>query len=243
MVLSLEQRIYLVLEYNLLEHSYFQARRSFQRRFDVRGGQSGNAINALFEKFKRTGNVNDERIRNIGRLSSSVTESNADVVQQVILQQSRTSVRRVASRAGLRRMTTPCIMCHNLHIFPCKIQTRQPLSVNAINARYDFANAMLQLVDEGDIYVGNIRFSDEAYFNFDGFVNKQNWRIWGTENPHVALPSFLYSPKVMVWDAISSKGIIGPFFREQTINVAKYLGILDEFVAIHYALSDRWNAS
>ncbi|GBM24910.1 hypothetical protein AVEN_23444-1 [Araneus ventricosus] len=43
-----------------------------------------------------------------------------------------------------------------------KIQTRQPLSVNAIDARYYFANAMLQLLDEGDIDVGNIWFSDEA---------------------------------------------------------------------------------
>ncbi|GBL80111.1 hypothetical protein AVEN_29105-1 [Araneus ventricosus] len=47
----------------------------------------------------------------------------------------------------------------------------------------------------------------------------------------------------MVCAAISSKGIIGPFFREQTINAAKYLGILVEFVAIHYALDDHWNAS
>ncbi|GBM52615.1 hypothetical protein AVEN_16730-1 [Araneus ventricosus] len=102
---------------------------------------------------------------------------------------------------------------------------------------------MMQLVDEGDIDVGNIWFLDEAYFNLDGFVNKQNWRIWGTENPHVAVSSSPYSPKVMIWAAISSKGIIGPFFREQTINVAKYLGILDEFVAIHYALDDHWTAS
>ncbi|GBL79930.1 hypothetical protein AVEN_28972-1 [Araneus ventricosus] len=47
----------------------------------------------------------------------------------------------------------------------------------------------------------------------------------------------------MVWAAISSKGIIGPFFREQTINAAKYLGSLDEIVSIHYALDDHWNAS
>ncbi|GBN62464.1 hypothetical protein AVEN_192812-1 [Araneus ventricosus] len=47
----------------------------------------------------------------------------------------------------------------------------------------------------------------------------------------------------MILVAISSKGIIGPFFREQTINAVKYLGILDEFVAIHYALDDHWNAS
>ncbi|GBM41918.1 hypothetical protein AVEN_142896-1 [Araneus ventricosus] len=138
-------------------------------------------------------------------------------------------------------MTTYRIMRHNLHMFPNKIQTRQPPSVNDIDARYDFANAILQQVDEGDIDVGNIWFSDEAYFNLYGFVNRQNWRIWRTENPQVAAPSSLYSPKVMVWAAISSKGIIGQFFREQTINVAKHLGILDEFVVIHYTLDDHWN--
>ncbi|GBL89968.1 hypothetical protein AVEN_178379-1 [Araneus ventricosus] len=84
-------------------------------------------------------------------------------------------------------MTTRRIMRHSLHMFPYKIQKREPLSVNAIDARYDFANAMLQLVDEGDVDVGKIWFSDEAYFNLDGFVNKQNWYIWGTENPHVAV--------------------------------------------------------
>nr|GBL80998.1 hypothetical protein AVEN_251481-1 [Araneus ventricosus] len=47
----------------------------------------------------------------------------------------------------------------------------------------------------------------------------------------------------MVWVVISSKGIIDSFFQEQTINAAKYLGILDEFMAILYALDDHWNAS
>ncbi|GBM64838.1 hypothetical protein AVEN_197056-1 [Araneus ventricosus] len=116
MVLSLEQRIFLVLEYQRLEHSCLQTRCSFQRRFDVGRGPSENAIKALFEKFERTGNVNDDRIGNVGRPRCAVTESNADAVQQVILQQPRTSIRRVASRAGLRRMTTHRIMRHNLHM-------------------------------------------------------------------------------------------------------------------------------
>ncbi|GBM52787.1 hypothetical protein AVEN_34200-1 [Araneus ventricosus] len=140
-------------------------------------------------------------------------------------------------------MTAHCITRHNLHMFPYKIHTRQLLSVNAIDARYDFANTMLQLVDECDIDVGKIWFSDEAYFNLDGLVHRQNYRIWGNENPHVALRSSLYSPKVMVWSAISSKGTIGPFFQEQAINAAKYFGILDEFVTIYYALDHHWNAS
>ncbi|GBN95091.1 hypothetical protein AVEN_109477-1 [Araneus ventricosus] len=186
MVLSLEQRIFLLLEYHHLEHSCVQTRRSFRRRFDVRRDPSDNAIKALIKKFERTGNVSDDRIGNVGRPRSAVTESNADAIQQVILQHLRTSVRSVASRAGLRRMITHRIISH---MFTYKIRTCQALSVKAIDARYDFANAMLQLVDEGDIDVGNIWFSEEAYFNFDGFVNKQNWRIWRTRNPHVAVPS------------------------------------------------------
>ncbi|GBN06408.1 hypothetical protein AVEN_139760-1 [Araneus ventricosus] len=118
MVLSLEQRIFRVLEYHRLQHSCVRTRRSFQRRFDVRRGPSDNAIKALLEKFERTGNVNDDRIGNVGLPRSAVTESNASAVQQVILQQPRTSVRRVTSRAGLRRMTTYRIMRRKMHMLP-----------------------------------------------------------------------------------------------------------------------------
>ncbi|GBN28516.1 hypothetical protein AVEN_259046-1 [Araneus ventricosus] len=193
MVLSLEQRIFLVLEYHCLEHSCVQTRRSFQRRFNVRRGPSNNAIKALVEKFERTGNVNDDRIGNFGRPRSAVTESNVDAVRQLILQQPWTPEND-----------------HAPHPAPQPSHIQDP---DATNARYDFANTMLQLVDEDDIDVGNIWFSDEAYFNLDGFVNKHNWRIWETENPLIAVPSCLYSPKVKVWAAISYKGIIGHFFE------------------------------
>ena len=28
-------------------------------------------------------------------------------------------------------------------------------------------------------------FSDKVPFDLGGYVNKQNYRIWGTENPHI----------------------------------------------------------
>ena len=34
------------------------------------------------------------------------------------------------------------------------------------------------------ILAKKIIFSDEAYFDLGGYVNKQNCRIWGTENLH-----------------------------------------------------------
>ncbi|GBO27280.1 hypothetical protein AVEN_141539-1 [Araneus ventricosus] len=149
MVFSLEQRIFLVLEYQHVEQSCVQSRRTLQRRFHVRRGSSDNAINAMFEKFERTGNVNDDRIGNIGRPRNAVTESNADTVQQVIRLQPRTSVRSFAFYAGIRKITTLSITRKNLHVFPHKLQTRQPLTVNAIDARCDFMNAMMKTVDFG----------------------------------------------------------------------------------------------
>lgn len=114
------------------------------------------------------------------------------------------------TRAGLQRMTIYHIMCHSIHMFPYKIQICQSLNEDAIHACRNFADAMLQFLDESETNIGNIWFSDELYFHLDGFVNKQNWDIWGTENPHVA--SSLHPAKLMVLAMISFKGIIEPLF-------------------------------
>ncbi|GBN89017.1 hypothetical protein AVEN_71165-1 [Araneus ventricosus] len=95
MVLSLEQRIFLVLECQHLEHSYVQTRRSFQRIFLGRRDLSDNAIKDLFEMFERTGNVNDDRIGNVCPPRSAVTEWNSDYVHLVVRERPWTSVRSI----------------------------------------------------------------------------------------------------------------------------------------------------
>ena len=40
-----------------------------------------------------------------------------------------------------------------------------------------------RLTEDAD-FGKNFIFSDGAHFDFVGYVNKQNCRIWGTENPH-----------------------------------------------------------
>ena len=57
------------------------------------------------------------------------------------------------------------------------------------------------------ILAKKITFSDEAHFDFGGYVNKQNCSIWGTENSN--------SKRVTVWCGLWSRGIIGPFFFEK----------------------------
>jgi len=54
--------------------------------------------------------------------------------------------------------------------------------------------------------------SDEAVFHLSRRVNRHNTQIWGTENPKVIEEKERDSPKLVVWCAISAKGIIGPYF-------------------------------
>ena len=86
-------------------------------------------------------------------------------------------------------------MRESLHLYPYKIQNRLPLSVASINARETFAGNVVPRIDDGDIHVGSIWLNDEAYIYLDGFVDKRNWRNWGTENPHVAVPLSLHPKK------------------------------------------------
>ena len=76
--------------------------------------------------------------------------------------------------------------------------------------------------------------SDEANFNLCGYVNKQNYRIWGTENAHVCIEKPKHPKGVTVWCGFWSRGIIGPLFFENeqgapvTINGDRYRAMMNE---------------
>ncbi|GFV41682.1 uncharacterized protein TNCV_3628331 [Trichonephila clavipes] len=53
-----------------------------------------------------------------------------------------------------------------------------------------------------------ILFSDEAHFWFNGYVNKQNCRIWSEANPQVYVKTPLHPEKLTVWCALWAGGIL-----------------------------------
>ncbi|GFW97418.1 uncharacterized protein TNCV_4990951 [Trichonephila clavipes] len=53
---------------------------------------------------------------------------------------------------------------------------------------------------------------DEAHFWLNGYVNKQNCRIWREANPQVYGETPLHPEKLTVWCALWAGGIIGPYF-------------------------------
>ncbi|GFU81629.1 uncharacterized protein TNCV_4927601 [Trichonephila clavipes] len=57
-----------------------------------------------------------------------------------------------------------------------------------------------------------ILLSDVAHFWLNGYVNKQNCRIWSEANPQVYVETQLHREKLTVWCALWAGGIIGPYF-------------------------------
>ncbi|GFU97645.1 hypothetical protein TNCV_4455311 [Trichonephila clavipes] len=53
-----------------------------------------------------------------------------------------------------------------------------------------------------------ILFSDEAHFWLNGYINKQNCRIWSEANPQVYVETPLHLEKLTVWCVLWAGGIL-----------------------------------
>ncbi|GFS87190.1 transposable element Tc3 transposase [Trichonephila clavipes] len=80
-----------------------------------------------------------------------------------------------------------------------------------------------------------ILFSDEAHFWLNGYVNKQNCRIWSEAYRHVYVETPLHPEKLTVWCALWTGGIIGPYFLKNdeghnvTVNGDRYRAMITNF--------------
>ncbi|GFY11085.1 uncharacterized protein TNCV_4470711 [Trichonephila clavipes] len=80
-----------------------------------------------------------------------------------------------------------------------------------------------------------ILFSEEAHFWLNGYVNKQNCRIWSEANPQVYVETPLHPEKLTVWCALWAGGIIGPYFFKNdeghnvTVNGDRYRAMITNF--------------
>ena len=94
------------------------------------------------------------------------------------------------------------------------------------------------------ILAKTIIFSDEAHFDLGGCANKQNYHIWGTENPYAYFEKPKHPKRVTVWYGFWSRRIIGSFFFEieqvvaGTVDGDRYRAILNEFLFTKIEVED-----
>jgi len=101
---------------------------------------------------------------------------------------------------------------------------------------------MLALFDEHDGLIDRFWSSDESTFNLNGVVNRHNSYYWAEENPKYQIEQQQKSIGLSVWAAMSSQGIIGPYFFHSappngsyphfapcTVNGNNYLDLLQNY--------------
>ncbi|GFV27080.1 putative DD41D transposase [Trichonephila clavipes] len=79
---------------------------------------------------------------------------------------------------------------------------------NDHQARRRFVEWAQNEIDVVPDFHKRILFSNEAHFWLNGYVNKQNCRIWSEANPQVYVESSLHLEKLTVWCALWAGGIL-----------------------------------
>lgn len=232
-----EQRVFAVKAYYKNADSVVGAQRALRREFDLSPRDpvpSANAINIWVRNFEATASTTKKRG---GSVKTARTPENVNRVRDALARSPRKSAMRHSLELGLSDRTVRRILKSDLNFHPYKIQVVQALQPQDFNRRVHFCQQMLDVIgrNENDEQVHNLWMSDEAHFHLSGFINKHNFRYWSDNNPRSLHATPLHSQKVTVWCAISSKGIIGPYFFEGcngetvTVNTERYSDMLVTF--------------
>ena len=142
----------------------------------------------MIKKFDETGLIMDSKLpmrHCTGRSLDSIT-----AVSESVAESPGTSLRRRSQQLGIPRSTMQRIVTKDLHLHAYKIQLTQ---------RREFVNWVLENKKLDGNFSTKIIFSDEAHFQLDGYVNTQNCRIWGAENPRVIQEKPLHAQRTTVW--------------------------------------------
>ena len=234
---TVQQRIEIIRcdhQSSLSVRAMFRARREI---YDRHHRPTEGTIRRIVDKFETTGSVTDQPTP-VHRRNTRLDEDVA-AVRESVSEDPNLSIACRAQELGLSRTSTWRILLKNLDLFSYNIQLTQELKPNDHFHRRQFANCTLeQLVISLDFGKKKIIFSDEAHFWINGFVNKQDCRIWDEHNPQEIQQRSLHSEKVTVCCGFWSGSIIGPYFFQNkaraalTVTGERYTSMItDSFLA------------
>jgi hypothetical protein len=100
---------------------------------------------------------------------------------------------------GVPKTTIQNVLRNRLRLHAYKIQLRHEIKVTDCPKRVEFANFMLSEIDDNEGYLQRVMLTDEATFHINGYVNRYNCRIWGSQEPNEFFEYVRDTPKVNVW--------------------------------------------
>ena len=146
----------------------------------------------------------------------------------MVLERFTTSPRKSATQCACDTVVSSTSVQRIMKAFKWKVYI--PRLLHAINDndpdhQMQFCEWFQQMVNKDEEFVTKIVWSGEAQFKLNGTVNRHNCVYWAPENLHVHFGKAVNLLGVNVWCGLSARGLIGPFFCEDTVTGEVYLEI------------------
>lgn len=181
-------------------------------------------ISKIEAQYRELGHV-----RHVPRRRNPVIDVDTKLNILLTIQENpKTSARQMARDYSISDKTVLQTI-HESKMHPYKMQIVQELREDDSDRRIEFCEHMMNSIDQNNIALEWILFSDESTFTLSGEVNRQNCRYWSNQNPHWIRESHSqYPEKVNVWAGIIGDHVIGPKFFNGNLTGEQYLAFLQE---------------
>lgn len=188
---------------------------------------SQSTVSKIEKKFRDIGHVRN--IHKPGRTPRFDEEKQLDVLVE-IEENPHKPTRQLAADNDVSKSSILRVLKEEKY-HPYKVKLVQELNEDDPDRGQEFCELMMNRMLADLQFINKIVFSDEATFQLNGTVNRQNCRYWSRENPHWMMEAHTQFPqKVNVWAGIINNQIIGPYFFEGTVNGDVYLDFLTNFL-------------
>ena len=172
-------------------------------------------IYRIRDKFNDTGSVLDAP--RSGRPATTCTDENKDLVAASVIEYPCTSTRRRSLELGINRRSLQ-MMLKDLNYKPYIPRLVHGLIEDDGDRRLQFCEIFVNQCEATPNLLDKIVWSDEAQFKLSGCVNRHNCTYWSSsDNPHWTVEHQLNQPGITAWAGVSSGGIVGPFFFQETV--------------------------
>lgn len=204
---------------------------------------SGKMVRRWRDKLRNHGSLGHLKITAgtgtpVGRPRTSRSQRNVTSVNDVVAANPELSVRRITQRVGpVSRESVRRILKFDLGLHPYHVALKHKLNDNDIQSRMAMCTWFVREIERQPAWLNDIWFSDESHFSLTGKVNSKNCVFWGKNPPQFVYEKPLHDERCTAWLAMSSHGVIGPFWIEddngQTVNVTtdSYGKVLRKFWA------------
>ena len=185
---------------------------------------SFNTVKRIINTFLDTGSVHVKKTNSKRR-----SQDDIDTVSQIVEENPLSSCRSIAASSDMSKTKVHLILKRELELFPYKSQDERLLTDRARAERLSFCQNFLEKAEDSN-FLKNVLFTDEAIFDMNPIINKQNCRHWSKVKPSPVAFKTSFPAKQMVWIGFTKSFIIGPYFFSKNVNADSYCEMIESFV-------------